>query len=77
MLLVSAIHVSFMSLRLYTSMLPCHLTQVCSSATWILDGKNGGSGGGAGTSSAASGGQSELLGAGLGSSGGTSSSAGA
>ena len=78
MLLVSAIHVSFMSLRLYTTMLPCHLTQVCSSATWILDGKNGGSGGGAGTnSSAALGGQSELLGGGLGSSGGTSSSAGA
>ena len=77
MRLVKDIHVSLMSLRLYTSMLPCHLTQVCSSATWILDGKNGGSGGGAGTSSAALGGQSELLGAGLGSSGGTSSSAGA
>ena len=72
----------FMSLRLYTSMLPCHLTQVYSaivfSATRILDGKNGGSGGGAGTnSSAALGGQSELLGDGLGSSGGTASSAGA
>ena len=66
-----------MSLRLYTSMLPCHLTQVCSSATWILDGKNGGSGGGASTSSAASGGQSEVLGSGLGSPGGTATSAGA
>ena len=66
-----------MSLRLHTTMSPCHLTQVCSSATWILDGKNGGSGGGAGTSSAASGGQSEVLGSGLGSSGGTATSAGA
>ena len=70
-----------MSLRLHTTMSPCHLTQVYSdiilSATRILDGKNGGSGGGAGTSSAASGGQSEVLGDGLGSSGGTSSSAGA
>ena len=53
----------------HTSLFFCYLDS--------LDGKNGGSGGGAGTSSAASGGQSELLGAGLGSSGGTSSSAGA
>ena len=70
-------HHVFEIVRLYTTMLPCNLTQVCSATTRILDGKNGGSGGGAGTSSAASGGQSEVLGDGLGSSGGTSSSAGA
>ena len=63
--------------HVFESGLSSHTQVLLLSATRIVDGKNGGSGGGAGTSSAALGGQSELLGDGLGSSGGTSSSAGA